>query len=495
MNQFLLRVTALLFLAPWATPRSAAQGAPSDADSASPLGLCALVSDGMVLQRDHIVPVWGTGRPGAAVVVTPSWSGESTRAFVEGDGHWRLTLRTPGAGGPFQLRFEMEGQVLVVDDVLSGEVWLASGQSNMEWKIAAIAAAIPDYDEIRARIHQETLRFFDVPNRISMVPESSLEGAWRAITPQSWPEVSAVAYYFANELHATLGVPIGILSAEWGGTVAESWTSETTLRSEFPEFEATLAAMAAAHATQDGQGARLQFHQNMPTALFNGMIAPLAGYGLRGVIWYQGESNRGRAAQYERLFPALIRDWRRVFSQGDLPFLFVQIAPYRYGEDTGQAAGLRDAQRKALALPATGMACTMDIGNPDNIHPKNKWEVGRRLALWARALCYGEEDLDVSGPLYRSHSAEGSGLRVAFDHAQEGLVARGGAPTHFTIAGADRVFHPATATIDGATVLVQSPAVPEPVAVRFAWGAADLPNLFDAHGLPASSFRTDDWNE
>ncbi|MFT5688902.1 MAG: sialate O-acetylesterase [Planctomycetota bacterium] len=665
MKQLSLRAVALLFFATFLPlgAQVAAQGEPQT------LTLSALVSDGMVLQRNSVASVWGTGRPGAQVLVTPSWSTGPTRAFVEGNGSWRLKLETPTAGGPHTIEFGMDAQAIQVTDVLIGEVWLASGQSNMEWKIAGVASGLADFEEQRANINQPRLRYFDVPNRISMTAETSLGGNWQSINPSTWPGMSAVAYYFADDLQQRLHVPIGIISAEWGGTVAESWTSEASLRAGFPEFDASLNRIQAAStgdsdeesmqtlqekwwsnlaavdegsrenwnakATDtsawrtmelpgtwedqglsfdgvvwfrrevviprewagqelmlelgaiddmdttwwdgervggleiDGQwqtprrytvpasrtsagshtiairvvdtagaggmtglngelglglkndsgadkialdgswsystGAKVEelgswprrtwFGPNHPTALFNGMISPLRGYGLAGVIWYQGESNLMRSSQYERLFPAMIRDWRGFFGQAELPFLFVQIAPYRYGSSGGDAALLRDAQRKTLEVPRTGMASTMDIGNPGNIHPLNKWDVGQRLALWARAFCYGETELDVSGPLYRSVSIEGSRLRIEFDYAEEGLVAKGGALTHFQIAGADHVFHPAEASIDGSSLLVSSPQVAAPVAARFAWGDADQPNFFDAGGLPASSFRTDDWSD
>ncbi len=236
-------------------------------------------------------------------------------------------------------------------------------------------------------------------------------------------------------------------------------------------------------------------HPNYPTALYNGMLAPIQKFGIRGAIWYQGESNLGRNEQYRALFPAMIADWRASFGRPEFPFYFVQIAPYNYG-NVGDAAGrLREAQREALAVPNTGMAVTMDIGNPADIHPKNKLDVGHRLALWARAKTYGDESVRVwSGPLFRGAAVEGAALRLSFDSVGEGLRARGGGElTHFTVAGADRVFHPAQATIDGPTLLVSSPEVPEPVAVRFAFGTADEPNLENSAGLPSPSFRSDNW--
>ena len=233
--------------------------------------------------------------------------------------------------------------------------------------------------------------------------------------------------------------------------------------------------------------------QNSPTTLFNGMIAPLIPFAIRGAIWYQGESNRSRAHQYRTLFPTMIHSWRAAWGQGDFPFYFVQIAPFGYGGDEGQAAELREAQLMTLAVKNTGMAVTMDIGNADDIHPTNKHDVGKRLALWALAKTYGREDLVYSGPIYRSHAVEGAAIRMSFAHVGGGLVAEGGELTHFTIAGSDQVFVPARAVIDGDTIVVASDTVPHPIAVRYGWGPADAPNLFNAAGLPASSFRTDAW--
>ena len=239
--------------------------------------------------------------------------------------------------------------------------------------------------------------------------------------------------------------------------------------------------------------ARSRLHANAPTALFNGMISPLIPFAIRGAIWYQGESNRGRAAQYRTLLPALIADWRAHWGRGEFPFYFVQIAPFSYGGDIGQAAELREAQLRTLAVPNTGMAVTMDIGNPSDIHPKNKQDVGRRLALWALAKIHGKTDLVYSGPIYNSMRSEKGSIRLIFDHVGGGLTSGDEPLSHFTIAGSDRKFVPAQAVIDGDTILVTSPEVREPVAVRFAWGAADEPNMKNREGLPASSFRTDDW--
>jgi sialate O-acetylesterase len=292
-----------------------------------------------------------------------------------------------------------------------------------------------------------------------------------------------VGYYFGRTLHQELDVPVGLINSSWGGTMAEAWTSREGLTGE-PDFEPILQRSA-------------QFKPNHPhqaSVLYNGMIQPLIPLGIRGAIWYQGESNVGRAEQYQKLFPAMIANWRSQWGQGDFPFLFVQLAPYHYGDPAGpNCAELREAQRLTLDnAPNTGMAVTTDIGNVQDIHPKNKQDVGRRLALWALAKTYGE-DVVHSGPLYKSMKLEDGKIRISFEHTGGGLVAKGGDLTHFTIAGEDGNFVPAKAVIDGRTVVVQSDQVAAPVAVRFGWQNGAEPNLFNAEGLPASPFRTDDF--
>jgi len=455
-----------------------------------PLARCdvelpAILGDGMVVQQRTRVAFWGRDAPLQEVRVTPSWSAEAVAAAAGVDGKWRVWLETPGAGGPFTIEVRGSERV-VLDDVWAGEVWVCSGQSNMEMPVDD---AGPGYTGVLfaeqeiAAAQYPALRLFNVQNAYAGAPRAGCQGAWAACSPETLPGFSATGYFFGRDLHLELGVPVGLIGANWGGTVAESWTSERALW-EWDAFAGVLARRA-------WKGADDELDVNSPAALFNGMIAPIAPYGIRGAVWYQGESNRPRAHEYRALFPGMIEDWRRTFGRPGFPFYFVQIAPYEYRGDRGEAAELREAQALALALPGTGMAVTMDIGDPADIHPKNKQEVGRRLALCALRRTYGR-DVEDCGPTYRSMSVEGGAVRLAFDHA-EGLDVIGPAPTHFTIAGADRRFVPADAAIDGLTIVVRSAEVPEPVAVRFAWGPADEPNLFNGAGLPAPSFRTDDW--
>lgn len=626
--------------------------------------LHALFRDHMVLQRDTRAAVWGDASPGEAITVRGSWSPARADAVADEDGRWSVRLPTGGAGGPHTLTVTGTN-TLRLRDVLLGDVWICSGQSNMEMAFAW-HAGVRDHEREVAAAYHPRIRLFDVARAYAPAPVADVTGSWAVCSPASVREFSATAYFFARELQRHVGVPIGLIGSNWGGTRCEAWTSRGALEAEFSEFDAGLelatresedpdgtsaedAARARAWwaelaAKDDGSSAfptvaydasewptatlpgaweaspigefdgavwyrrqvglpsgwdgeavtvslgpiddmdtvwwngtkiggheepgswttpreyavpadvvragwnvvvvrvfdtggaggftgtpelmsvrrvdptisatvtlagewhlrkgpaaadvgpfpsPSQFHPNAPTALWNGMIAPLVPFGVKGAIWYQGESNRMEARLYRRLFPAMIRDWRRAFGQGEFPFYYVQIAPYGYGGDTGQAAELREAQLLALRTANTGMACTMDVGDPKDIHPGAKQEVGARLAFWALAQTYGV-DVPCSGPIFRGARAEGGALRLIFDHA-DGLRTRDGAPpSHFVAAGADGVFHPATAVIDGETIVVRADAVPEPIAARYAWGAADQPNVENGAGLPASSFRTDD---
>ncbi|MFO1050955.1 MAG: sialate O-acetylesterase [Planctomycetota bacterium] len=617
----------------------------------------------MVLQRESTVPIFGTSAAGGRVEVVPSWPGaERAHTTADAAGRFRVDVKTGPAGGPFVVTVASGNEAVRLEDVMLGEVWLCSGQSNMEWRLrdsdggdAAIAAA-----------DRPNIRLFQVQNRVAAGPLSDVDGSWRRASPATVPDFSAVAWHFAVELEQKLGVPIGLVQSDWGGTPAEAWTRAEGL-AEFPEFQPALARMQAmaadpeaaarkrAHAEEEweqatrakdvgypapgrplgfaavglddsawrtlpvpgawnntpfasfdgvlwyrrtveipasfvghelivelgsiddddstyfdgveigstrgwnvarsyhvparlvrggtttiavrnldtgGEGGFVgaaeairvrrvededgkdavslagtwRVHEGAsmadlpprprsdsvgpgdPSSLWNGMIAPLAPFGIRGAIWYQGESNVDRFAQYRTLFPAMIRDWRKQFGRGDFPFYLVQIAPFEYGGDHGQAALLRDAQRRTLdVLPNVGMAVTMDIGNPRDIHPRDKIDVGHRLALWALARDYGQ-DLEFSGPLFSGFKVEGARLRVGFTHAK-GLRTRSGQPPrHFEIAGSDGQWHAATATIEGETIVLWADGVAAPVDVRYAFGAADESDLENGAGLPASSF-------
>jgi len=437
--------------------------------------LAKIFGDHMVLQQQMPVPVWGWAPAGEEVTV--ELAGHKATGRADDTGRWQVTLDPLEAGGPHEMTIT-GSQTISVKDILVGEVWICSGQSNMAWTVSHADRAA---EEIAAADHPR-LRHFQVAQRIAESPAADVQGKWDVASPATAAGFTAVGYFFGRHLLEELDVPIGLVNTSWGGTPAEAWTSRGGLQAD-EDLKAFVAHSAKFSPKNPHQ----------PSVLFNGMVSPLVPLAMRGVIWYQGESNVGRAQQYARLFPAMITDWRASWGRGDFPFLYVQLAPFRYGRnDPAACAELWEAQLKTLALPQTGMAVTVDIGNPQDIHPKNKQDVGRRLALWALAGTYGRS-LVYSGPLYEKFAVEGNKIRVHFRHVGSGLVARGGELTHFTIAGADGRFLAAQARIDGETVVVESPEVPEPVAVRYAWRDDAQANLFNQEGLPASPFRTDDF--
>ncbi len=467
-------------------------GTPAAGDVVLP----SLLSDGVVLQRQTDAAVWGWAGPREAIEVTASWSRTPVATFADDRGSWIVEVRTPEAGGPHTLTVKGDTTV-TVRDVMIGEVWLGSGQSNMEMPLGDFGGGYTGVVNSEAEIaaaQDPDLRLFTVENRASAMPRIDCRGAWRACTPESARGFSATAYFFGRELRRTLGVPVGLISADWGGTPARSWTSAEALGA-FPRYEAALAHlrdMADPDARAVVVRERVEISDDMPSTLFNGMIAPLTNHAIGGVIWYQGESDRQRADHYRELFPALIRDWRRRWDRGDLPFGFVQIAPFGYRNDAGETAALRDAQASALALPNTGMVVTLDIGDPRDIHPKNKQEVGRRLARWALARIYGHAQIpDAAGSARLAgmrRAASGASLIVELAPAGGALALRPTAANPFEIAGTDGRFGPAEAEVREGRLLLWSPDVADPVAVRYAWSAAPEAALFD-DGLPVAPFR------
>lgn len=471
--------------------------------------LPSLLSDHMVVQRGLPVHLWGMADAHENVSIT--FRGETKATTADELGRWNLYLSPGEAGGPFQITIKATNTI-VLSDVLVGDVWVASGQSNMEFSMKSLANA----DAEIAAAQYPKIRILRVEHRPSDYPRSNVDvKPWVACTPETVAESSAVAYYFARDLSQRLDVPIGLMESFWGGTPAESWTSlhslaadaelmpvfaersktvdereSTLLRVEQKdrEFEKAEAQARAEGKAVPGRPWRPDFAAWAPAALFNGMIAPLTHFPIRGVIWYQGESNSAeRAPLYAHLFQTMITDWRRAWDEGDFPFLFVQIANWNTGEES-RWPEVRDAQRKALTLRNTGMAVTIDIGDAVDIHPKDKLDVGKRLALAARAIAYGEK-IEWSGPLYRQLTREEQALRVWFDHAN-GLAAKEGALVGFEVAGADGKYVAAGAKIEGASVVVSNAAVPDPVSVRYGWAANPNCNLINKEGLPAPPFRS-----
>jgi len=452
--------------------------------------LPAIFANNMVLQQQSDAPIWGWSSPGEKIVVNGNWmNAKAATTHANSSGKWMVKVKTPPAGGPYTLTIQ-GNETLVLKDIMIGEVWICSGQSNMEMPVQGWGDKTPIVNSIEEiqNANYPKIRIFTVKRDMSLTPQEDVTGTWAAVSPETVANFSATAYFFGRTLYQNLNVPIGLIHASWGGTVAEAWTSGSALRA-LGDFDQTLDKMDSLQLSQaDDQKAT---NKNAPTVLYNAMIAPLIPFGIKGAIWYQGEANVSRAEQYERLFPTLIRDWRNRWNEGKFPFYFVQIAPFNYKGDSTAAAALRDAQRKTLSLPNTGMAVTLDIGNIDNIHPANKQDVGKRLSLWALAKTYGKS-ISYTGPLYKSKKRKGNTIILSFDGAKNGLVAKGGALDLFEIAGEDHNFVPASATIQGNKIIVHAEQVLNPEEVRFAWRDVSEPHLFNTEGLPASSFTTED---
>lgn len=492
--------------------------------------LPAVFGSHMVIQRDIPLKIWGRAEPGE--VIRLHMAGQTVDAKADMSGRWSAFFKAMEAGGE-PLTLDIKGSLspeIRLEDILVGEVWVCSGQSNMEWTLARTHSPSAEIQ----RADQPGIRLFHVPRRTAVVPEEDVEAEWTLCTPHTARAFSAIAYYFGREIHTVTGLPVGLISTSWGGTRIEPWTPPEGFEAVpeaadildtvedarkaylinvgqvLPDFQQWVerAARAVEENVEPPMPPELPVHPldnpQHATALYNGMVHALVPFGIRGAIWYQGEANRNDGLLYAKKMEALIKGWRKVWGQGDFPFFWVQLAPYNYAYNREMSGGdvpdfkrlplIWEAQQEALAIPNTGMAVITDIGNLYDIHPRNKVEVGRRLALWARAKIHGEKDLVHCGPLYRSMAVEGNGIRIHFDHTAGGLISLDDEVlTWFEIAGADRIFYKATAEIDGHTVVVSSPRVTDPAAVRFGWHQLAEPNLANSAGLPASPFRTDRW--
>lgn len=633
-------------------------------DAQTKIVLPSIFTNNMVLQQKSNVAFWGKSTPGKTVTISPTWNGKSYTARADASGNWKTLVQTPAYGGPYTVTVS-DGKALVLSNVMIGEVWICSGQSNMEMPVAGWGK-INNYAEEIANADYKNIRLFQAEHIASDVPLKNAKvtnGGWTPCTPEYVAEFSSVAYFFAREIYKKTGIPIGLIHTSWGGTLAEAWTSATTIRT-MPEFAEALkkvqhvktgsdyekdlanwkklvdnkdagngkgkpgwAAPALDEAAWDnmllpnaweqaglpgfdgvvyfrkkivlppsweGKAVTLNLGTiddndisyfngekigetegynkmrsykivaskvkagenvivvrvfdgsgggglygdknilsivsasgekisldgdwkyriglnlkdippvpesntgpNRPTVLYNAMINPFIPYTIRGAIWYQGEANVDKAHQYRTLFPAMIGDWRSHWKQGDFPFYYVQLANFMSREDEpipSAWAELRDAQLQTLSLPNTGMAVTIDIGTGGDIHPKNKQEVGRRLALVALAKTYGKQ-IAYSGPVFSSQQIAGNSIRLSFKFVDGGLKAEGGNLAGFAVAGKDQKFHWAKAVIEGGQVVVSSDEVPNPVAVRYAWANNPNCNLYNGAGLPASPFRTDNWKD
>ncbi|ERJ60960.1 sialate O-acetylesterase [Sphingobacterium paucimobilis] len=457
----------------------------------SKVKLPRLVGDGMVLQRNVKIPIWGWAD--SLEIVEVSFKGKKYKTQADQSKRWSIQLESAEAGGPYQMTVKGIDSEYTISDIYIGDVWLCSGQSNMNWRMKQIEPAY----SLQPEDNFTAIRHIEVGRKGTNTPEDDiLSIGWRKATPEQLPAYSAVAYFFAKELHQKLNVPIGLISASWGGATAESWASQEAL-TEFPHY------LARFDSIQDPEKVKvltakkeLQVHHE-PIMLYNGMIAPVVNYGMKGVIWYQGESNVSKAEEYKHLMPALVENWRKKIGQGNIPFLFVQLANYKaYNPKMVKSewAELRDAQlNNWKTIPNSGMAVAIDVGEAKDIHPKNKWTVGQRLALSAQYIAYGNKQVVYSGPIYKELKIVGNKARLSFDHLGSGLSTRNNeALSGFYIAGADGNFVPATAVIVKDKVEVSSTEVSSPVSVRYAWqDNPETSNLINKEGLPASPFKTD----
>jgi sialate O-acetylesterase len=493
----------------------------------------AIFGDRMVLQREMSIPVWGKAAAGEKVTVVLAADGipagskakkpvsRRATATAKADGRWMVRLDKLSAGGSYTMTITGKN-TLTFKDVLIGEVWVCSGQSNMWWRVEALKGVEKEI----AAAKFPTLRYCTTALVSAPEPQFDFPGTkpqWMECSPETVKQFSAVAYYFGKEIHQELKVPVGLVHTSWGGSIAEAWTRREALqadpilrpivdnleklKADYPQAKKEYTAQAAEVSKAQKEGRIVPFvlpprgpgERDWPAGLWNAMIAPMVPYAIKGVIWYQGESNSVRAWQYRTLFPTMIKDWRKAWGQGDFPFCFVQLANWRTNtipvEGTwGSWPELREAQFMTLStVKNTAMAVTVDIGDSTNIHPNNKWDVGHRLALGALRTAYGRK-IAGSGPLYKSMKKKGNTIRLEFEYAGEYLKTSDNGPlTGFIIAGEDREFFPAETKIDGQSVVVWSGRVEKPASVRYGWDDNPSCNLCNSLGLPASPFRTDKW--
>jgi len=430
-----------------------------------------IFSDNMVLQRNSEVKIWGWGSPKEEITITTSWNNQEYKTAPNNEAHWNLIIKTPEAGGPFEITIKGYNQI-TLKNILIGEVWLCSGQSNMEMNASW---GIKNGEEEIKLANHTNIRFFNVPKLTATSPQENLPANWQECTPETMKYFSAVAYFFALHLQEDLkNVPIGLINSSWGGTPAEIWIPEETIKND-PVLTASANKLSIT-----------EYGPNSSGRAFNAMINPLVGFKIAGTIWYQGESNVG-AQNYEKTLSSLIKSWREKWHQ-DFPFYFVQIAPYQYGDNHFGGVEVQNAQRKTLQMVEnTGMAITSDISTIDDIHPKDKKSVGNRLAEIALKKQYKTRNTIAEGPLFKTIEIQKNTIFITFENA-EGLYFKNKKTILFEVAGTDNVFHPAEAKIKNNKIEVISKAVKEPKKVRFAWKNTAQSDVLNSANLPASAF-------
>ena len=451
--------------------------------------LPAIVSSGMVLQRNTTVVLWGWADPYEKITIETSWLNETINVEADKDGNWKTEVITTNSKEPQTIKIISNTSDIALENVLFGEVWVCSGQSNMQQPVMGYNGQ-PTFGSTMAtaRSNNPNLRLFTVDRVGSKTPLKDVEkySAWQQASPENVLGFSAVAYFFGQQLQEILDVPVGMIHTSWGGSIVEAWISKEVL-SEYQEIDIEEADLAGSNHVQ--------------TALFNAMINPLIPYSIKGALWYQGESNRKEPEDYKSLFPAMVKDWRAHWGIGDFPFYYVQIAPYWYNDNNAyetvdNSAFIREAQLQCLDLiPNSGIAIAMDIGDELCIHPPKKNQVADRLLFNALNQSYGYNTVDYAAPIYESQEVKDGEIILKFKNAETGLYSYGELEG-FEISGDDKVFYPAKATIaNRMNVVVKSDKVPNPVAVRYAWRNWVFGALYDTNLLSASSFRTDDWDD
>jgi sialate O-acetylesterase len=440
-------------------------------------------SDNMVLQQKSNDAIWGTASANTIIKIKVPWTANTFSAMSDAKGKWKIFVPAPSAGGPFTMDISEPGSIVRLKNILIGEVWFCSGQSNMEMPVRGFPGQ-PVNGSLDALAHAENpqIHVLYTETNLATEPLDDVKGSWTISNAETIAHISAVAWSFGKYLQEVLHVPVGIIHSAWGGTRIECWMSADTLKHfSFVDLSKLNEKNPAI----------------TPTILYNAMVAPFMGYGIRGVIWYQGESNRYDPHQYAQLMPALINSWRTQWLEGDFPFYFVQIAPFYYWNETNNASFLREAQLHTLSKTKnTGMVVTLDIGGEQDVHPREKFTIGKRLAYWALVKDYGMTGFSYSGPVYREMKKAGDSIKLYFDYADYGMVSADSLVAGFEIAGTDRLFHPAKAKITGKDeMVVWDERTRDPAAVRYAWRNWFVATLFSTDGLPSSSFRTDDWEK
>lgn len=441
-----------------------------------------LIADHMVLQQQSHAALWGWASKSSNVIITTSWNKKTYRVKADADGSWKVKVETPVAGGPYTITIS-DGTPLVIKDILIGEVWLCSGQSNMEMPVKGFKnQPVVNSNDLLMEADNSSIRLIRFERAASIKPEdTATNSGWQLSTAESVKDFSAVGYQFAKFLQQKLKVPVGIIGTYWGGTKVEAWMSKESLE-PFPGIKIPA----------DTAGS----NKNTPTVLFNAMLHPLVGYGIKGVLWYQGEQNRPNPDMYDQLLAAMVKDWRSRWQMGEWPFYYVQIAPYRYNDKLGPSAPLREAQVKAMELiPNSGMAVSMDVGEEKSIHPSDKTTIAKRLLYWALANTYNYKGVAFASPSYQSMKVNHDTVIVRFKNSMNGLTSFGKPVNAFELAGEDKKFYSATAWITGEGVRLKSEQVKQPVAVRYAYKDWVVGDVYNTEGLPLTPFRTDTWND